>query len=73
MEDVNEDGIFDDENEIFLSDAQTAARYTFQNLHDRLENFGYNVTYPMTMGKWETEYKVGNSVHLKGFTSTTLE
>ena len=43
MEDVNEDGIFDDENEIFLSDAQTAARYTFQNLHDRLENFGYNV------------------------------
>ena len=61
MEDVNEDGIFDDENEIFLSDAQTAARYTFQNLHDRLENFGYNVTYPMTMGKWETEYKVGAS------------
>ena len=61
MEDVNQDGIFDDENEIFLSDAQTAARYTFQDLHDRLENFGYNVTYPMSFGKWETEYKVGAS------------
>ena len=61
MEDANEDGIFDDENEIFLTDAQTAARYTFQNLHDRLENFGYNVTYPMSFGKWETEYKVGAS------------
>lgn len=61
IEDVNEDGIFDDENEIFLSDAQTAARYTFQDLHDRLENFGYNMTYPMSFGKWETEYKVGAS------------
>lgn len=61
MEDANEDGIFDAENEIFLSDAQTAARYTFQDLHDRLENFGYNVTYPMSFGKWETEYKVGAS------------
>lgn len=61
MEDVNQDGIFDDENEIFLSDAQTAARYTFQDLHDRLENFGYNVTYPMTFGDFETEFKVGAS------------
>ncbi len=61
IQDANEDGIFDLDTEMGLADAQTAARYTFQNLHDRLENFGYNVTYPTMFGKWETEFKVGAS------------
>lgn len=57
--DANEDGIFDAQNEISLLDAQTAGRYSFQDLNDRLENFGYNVTYPYMAGKWEMEFKFG--------------
>lgn len=59
ISDVNEDGLFDDVNEIALIDAQTAARYTFQTLHDRLENYGFNVTMPITLGAWEIELKTG--------------
>lgn len=57
--DANEDGIFDDENEITLSAAQTAGRYNFQVLHDRLENYGYNFSLPMSFDSWETEFKFG--------------
>lgn len=59
ISDANEDGVFDVQNEMALLDAQTAGRYSFQNLHDRLENWGYNVTYPYTSGKWEMEFKFG--------------
>jgi len=59
ISDANEDGIFDDVNEIALIDAQTAARYTFQNLHDRLENYGFNFTMPVTLGRWDIELKTG--------------
>ncbi|WP_414829798.1 TonB-dependent receptor domain-containing protein [Alteromonas sp. H39] len=57
--DDNEDGFYDPATEGSLLDAQTAARYSFQTLHDRLENYGYNFTLPYTMGKWETEFKFG--------------
>lgn len=59
LADENQDDVFDVASEGFLIDAQTAARYSFQNLHDRLENYGYNFSLPVTMGKWETEYKFG--------------
>ncbi len=59
IEDANEDGIFDAQNEIALLDAQTAGRFSYQNLNDRLENFGYNVTYPFMIDKWEMEFKFG--------------
>lgn len=57
--DSNEDGLFTDTDDISLLDAQTAARYTFQNLHDRLENYGYNFTLPTSLGRWEVEFKAG--------------
>ncbi|MCC2618062.1 TonB-dependent receptor [Aestuariibacter halophilus] len=57
--DANEDGQFDALNEIALLDAQTAGRYTFQDLHDRLENYGYNLNMPYSLGKWEMEFKFG--------------
>lgn len=57
--DANEDGIFDYDNEISLIDAQTAGRFTYQDLHDRVENYGYNFTMPMTAGRWEMEFKYG--------------
>lgn len=59
ISDDNEDGVFDAFNEIQLLDAQTAGRYTFQDLDDRLENWGYNFNYPLTAGKWEMEFKFG--------------
>lgn len=59
LADENQDDVFDVASEGFLIDAQTAARYSFQNLHDRLENYGYNFSLPFTVGKWETEYKFG--------------
>lgn len=59
LEDLNEDGIFDRENESSLSNAPTAARYSFQTLHDRVENYGYNFNLPVYEGKWEMEFKAG--------------
>ena len=59
IEDDNLDGIFDTTNEISLTNAPTAGRYSFQNLNDRLENFGYNVSYPMSIENWEMEFKFG--------------
>ena len=59
--DDNADGNFDPLNEITLLDAQTAARYSFQDLHDRQENYGYNFTYPLNIPNWEMEFKVGGN------------
>lgn len=57
--DANEDGVFDTETEMSLIDAQTAGRYSFQTLHDRLENYGYNFTLPLSLQNWEIELKFG--------------
>jgi TonB-dependent receptor len=59
LEDENGDGLFDTENESSLTNATTAARYQFQTLHDRVENYGWNMTYPVTLDKWEIELKTG--------------
>ena len=59
LEDDNLDGVYDKINESALANSQRAAEYTFQVLHDRLENYGYNVNFPYTMGKWEMEFKAG--------------
>lgn len=59
VSDTDGDGVFDYDNDISLLDAQTAARYTFQDLHDRVENYGYNFTMPMTAGRWDMEFKFG--------------
>ncbi|MBF7071938.1 TonB-dependent receptor [Glaciecola sp. MH2013] len=59
ISDDNEDGVFDASNEIVLNNSTTAARYSFQTLHDRLENFGYNINYPMAIENWEMEVKFG--------------
>ncbi len=59
LTDENEDGVYDKVNESVLTNAQTAARYSFQALHDRVENYGFNVNYPVTMGRWEMEFKGG--------------
>lgn len=59
LEDDNEDGVFDLNNESGLSNSTTSARYQFQDLHDRVENYGWNVNYPLTLGRWEMEFKAG--------------
>ncbi|MGQ8364897.1 TonB-dependent receptor domain-containing protein [Glaciecola sp. 1036] len=59
IEDDNGDGIFDRDNEISLTNAPTAGRYSFQILHDRVENFGYNFTFPLIVSDWEMEFKAG--------------
>lgn len=59
MEDENLDGIYDTTNEISLTNSPTAGRYSFQILNDRLENFGYNFSYPTSMKDWEVELKFG--------------
>jgi hypothetical protein len=59
LSDLNEDGFFDPINESTLSNSTTAARYTFQDLNDRLENYGFNVTYPVSIENWEMEFKFG--------------
>lgn len=69
LADENEDGIFDVQNESSLNNSTTAARYTFQNLQDRLENFGYNLTYPISVKDWEIEVKVGGDFLSKTRTS----
>jgi len=69
VEDVNGDDVYDIDTESALIDSQTAARYEFQNLHDRLENFSYNFTLPYTMGKWETEFKAGANYVTKARTA----
>jgi len=59
LSDENGDGIFDPENESTLTNATTAARYQFQDLNDRVENSGWNLSYPLSIDKWEIELKTG--------------
>ncbi len=59
LDDKNEDGVFDRVAESALTNATTAARYQFQTLHDRVENYGWNATFPYSLSKWEMEFKVG--------------
>ena len=69
LSDDNQDGVFDIVNESSLSNSTTAARYTYQNLHDRLENYGYNLTYPVSIENWEMEFKVGGDFITKSRTA----
>ncbi|MCY7296042.1 TonB-dependent receptor domain-containing protein [Alteromonas sp. a30] len=59
LDDENLDGIYDRVNESSLTNARTAARYQFQVLHDRVENYGWNLNYPVSIENWEMEFKVG--------------
>ncbi len=71
IEDDNEDGIFDLETEAGLTNATTAARYSFQELHDKVRNFGYNVSLPLELDQWEIELKVGGDFVEKARNSET--
>ncbi|MFC3121048.1 TonB-dependent receptor domain-containing protein [Agaribacter flavus] len=57
--DQNGDGVFALDDDVRLTNAPTAGRYSFQILHDRVENFGYNFTLPHTLNNWEMEFKFG--------------
>ena len=61
LEDDNLDGVYDRETESSLSNSTTAGRYSFQTLHDRVENFAYNVNYPLMIDNWEMEFKAGGN------------
>jgi TonB-dependent receptor len=57
--DHNEDDIYDVVNEGALSNSTTAARYTFQQLDDEVENYGFNFTAPLSFNALEVEIKTG--------------
>lgn len=57
--DHNEDDIYDVANEGALSNSTTAARYTFQQLDDEVENYGFNFTLPLSFNALEVEIKTG--------------
>ncbi|PAJ76258.1 TonB-dependent receptor [Pseudoalteromonas sp. NBT06-2] len=57
--DSNLDGIYNVSNEAALSNSTTAARYTFQQLDDEVENYGYNFTLPLSLESTEIELKAG--------------
>lgn len=59
LADENEDGIFDQTNESSLRKATTATRYTFQDLEDDVENYGYNISLPLYYDGLEIELKTG--------------
>lgn len=56
-----EDGLFDYINESSLRKATTATRYSFQNLDDKVENYGYNMSLPFTFDTTEVELKFGGN------------
>ena len=56
-----EDGLFDYINESSLRKATTATRYSFQNLDDKVENYGYNMSLPLTFDTTEVELKFGGN------------
>jgi len=57
----SEDGVFDYINESALRKATTATRYTFQNLDDKVENYGYNLSLPLMFDTTEVELKFGGN------------
>ena len=59
LADENEDGVFDLASESSLRKATTASRYTFQDLDDEVENAGFNVSLPLTLGSTDIELKAG--------------
>lgn len=54
-----EDGEFDKINESSLRKATTASRYSFQDLNDKVENYGFNASIPLTFDSADVEIKVG--------------
>ncbi len=59
LADQNQDGVFDLNNESALRNATTATRFSFQNLDDRVENYGFNASLPINLANAEIELKVG--------------
>ncbi len=59
LADENQDDVFDVVNESSLRKATTASRYSFQDLEDHVENYGYNVSLPLTFDGVEVEQKAG--------------
>lgn len=59
LADENEDGAFDIVNESSLRKATTSTRYTFQDLNDSVENYGFNLSLPLYFKGLEVELKTG--------------
>jgi len=56
-----EDGIFDPVNESSLRKATTSSRYSFQDLDDNVENYGFSVSLPLNFTGVEIELKAGGN------------
>lgn len=56
-----EDGVFDTINESSLRRATTATRYSFQDLNDKVENYGFTLSLPLTFGSTEVELTTGTN------------
>lgn len=59
MEDLNQDDLFDFETETSLIKSSTAARYSYQDLDDSVENFAWNASLPLDYKQWAFEWKMG--------------
>lgn len=59
LSDENEDGEFDLINESSLRKSTTSTRYSFQDLEDSVENYGYNFSLPLYFSQLEVELKTG--------------
>jgi TonB-dependent receptor len=59
LSDTDENGQFDLVNESTLRKATTASRFSFQDLEDNVENYGFNISLPLMFDKSELELKVG--------------
>ena len=58
--DANGNGAFDRNEDISLIRGRTGQTdYTFQRLDDYVENWGWNVEYPVSMESWEISLKAG--------------
>ena len=60
LADEKEDGLFDIMDDSSLRNSTTATRYTFQDLDDAVENYGFNISLPLYFGKSELELKAGS-------------
>jgi len=56
-----EDGIFDPINESSLRKAKKASRYSFQDLDDKVENYGFSFSLPVNFSNVELEIKAGGN------------
>jgi outer membrane receptor protein involved in Fe transport len=59
LNDANEDSVFDIVNEGSLLKGTTASQYSFQDLNDDVENWGYNFSIPLMFEHSELELKTG--------------